>query len=383
MAHPELTLRVAVRGRHPWFFKKMIRKPAVRIPAGSAVRVVDRDRRFVGVGFYNPHTDLALRMLAREEVDDVDAALLARLERAIAWRDEHLGLPAVTTGYRIVHAEGDGFPGFVLDRLGAAFVAQVFSLAIHDRLEPLGRRLLQRYPRARLVLTVDPDAAGREGIELPPPLVPFHVEVVERGLRYTVTPGGGHKTGFFADQRENRARVENLAKGRRVLDLFCNAGGFALGAARGGAQSVLAVDLDEAILAQARSNAASNRLPVEFVHDDAFDVLRRAPAGAYDLIVLDPPKWAAGRSGLPAALPRYQDLNRLAFEKIARGGLLLTCSCSGALSEEAFLKVLREAAAAARRDARLFALGGAGPDHPIALECPETRYLKAAFLEVG
>ncbi len=360
----------------------MIQKPDERIAPGSAVTVVDRSGAAVGTGFYNPHTELALRMLARETVDDVEAFLLRRLHDAVALREKVLRLPDVTNGYRLVHGEGDGFPGLVLDRLGDAVVAQVRSLAMADRMEAIGHWLKVREPKLRLVLTVDEESRKHESIERPPRPQPFSTEVVEHGIRFTVSPGTGHKTGFFADQRDNRRRFGELARGRDVLDLFCNAGGFALAAARGGAKSVFAADLDEAAVAQTIANAKRNALPVRAEQHDAFDLLREIPVGRYDAIVVDPPKWALGRTAVPAALDRYRDVNRLAFEKVAGGGLVVTCSCSGALPESLFLKTLAEAAAQAGRDATIVAMTGAGPDHPVALECPETRYLKCAFVLV-
>lgn len=382
MGLPELVLKVRVQGRHPWFYRKMIRKPERPLRSGGAVQVVDRERRFVGVGFYNPRTELALRMLAREPVEDPGAYLVAALDRALDLREQILRLPEVTNAYRLVHAEGDGFPGLVLDRLGDTVVAQVFALCLMDHMEALGEHLLRRAPGTRLVLTVDEQAAEREGIERPPRSRPHTTEVVEHGVRYEVQPGHGHKTGFFADQRDNRLLVRELARGRRVLDLCCHAGGFALAAARGGARTVLAVDLDEAAVAQARGNAARNGLRYEVRHDDAFEVLRGVRPGAHDLIVLDPPKWAAGRGEVEQGLRRYADANRLALAALSAGGILVTCSCSGAVSEDAFLRMLRGAAAEAGRDARILAVRGAGPDHPVALECPETRYLKVVALEV-
>ncbi|MCA8943357.1 MAG: class I SAM-dependent rRNA methyltransferase [Planctomycetes bacterium] len=375
-----MKLKVRVHGRHPWFYRKMIQRPAERIPAGSAVRVVDRAGKPVGTGFYNSRTDLALRMLDRARVDDPDAFLLDRLDAAIHLRHEVLGLPEVTNGYRIVHSEGDGFPGIVIDRLGDAIVAQLFSLCMQQRAEPIGERLLERFPGSRMVLTVDETAKSREGMETPPRGKPFVVDVEEHGLHYAVRPGQDHKTGFFADQRDARMRVRELARGRTVLDLCCNSGGFALNASVGGAKRVVGFDLDEGVVAQAAENAKRNRRDVRFEHGDAFDVLRDAKDGAYDLIVLDPPKWIRGKEEVEVGERRYQDLNQLAFRKVARGGIVVTCSCSGALGEPRFLSILTEAAAIARRDARILHVGGAGPDHPVALECPQTRYLKVATL---
>jgi 23S rRNA (cytosine1962-C5)-methyltransferase len=378
----EIRLKVRVHGRHPWFYRKMVEKPQDRLPAGGPVRVVDKSDRFVGIGFYNPRTELALRMLSREEVTDVDAFLGELLARACDLREQTLRLPAVTNAYRLVHAEGDGFPGLVLDRLGDTIVGQIFSLAVQKRIETIGERLVERYRGTRLALTVDETALEREGLERVPYLEPHETEVHEHGIRYLVRPGHGHKTGFFADQRDNRLWLATFARGRRVLDLCCHAGGFALAAAKGGARSVVAIDLDEEAVAQTKANAGRNRLGVDARHEDAFDALRAAARGAHDLIVLDPPKWVAGRKDIETGIVRYRDLNRQALEKLEAGGLLVTCSCSGAVSEDTFLAMLRTAAADARRDLRILAVRGAGPDHPVGLECPETRYLKVVFAEV-
>jgi 23S rRNA (cytosine1962-C5)-methyltransferase len=379
---PELRLKIRVHGRHPWFYRKMIQKPDRPLPAGGAVRVRDRDGHLVGTGFYNPRAELALRMFADDAVDDVRSHFVQALRSAVQLREETLALGRITDAWRVVHAEGDGFPGLVLDKLGAAFVAQVSSLGMLQQLEPLGEWLLGKYPESKLVLLQDKDWAEREGMEKLPRASPVATQVREHGLFYEVQAGTGHKTGFFADQRDNRWLVRNLAKGRAVLDLCCNSGGFAMNAVAGGATKVVAADLDEAMVAQTQHNAAANKQKLTAVHGDAFDLLRDAQQGAHDLIVLDPPKWVHHKDEVDTGIQRYFDLNRLGCEKVARGGIVVTCSCSGSVSEERFLRMLRDAAAAARRDARILYVRGAGADHPVALECPETRYLKVAVLQV-
>ncbi|HZT54620.1 MAG TPA: class I SAM-dependent rRNA methyltransferase [Burkholderiaceae bacterium] len=382
MAIPELQLKVRVRGRHPWFYRKMVVKPAQPLPAGCVARVVDRDGRMLGSGFFNPRTELALRMFADRAVEDPAAHFVQTLAGAVALREELLDLPAATNAWRLVHGEGDGCPGLLLDRLGDVFVAQVHSLGMLNQMEPLGEWLRARVRGCRLLLQQDEDAVRREGMERLPRPQPLPVEVHEHGIRYAVQAGGGHKTGFFADQRDNRRLVQTLARGRRVLDLCCNAGGFALNAAAGGARSVLAVDLDEAMAAATAANAQQNRLRVETRHADAFDVLRELRGGEHDLLVLDPPKWVHGRDEFTAGIARYRDLNRLALQKVASGGLIVTCSCSGSVSEDSFLRMLQDAAADAGVQARVLHLRGAGADHPVALQCPETRYLKVVVLQV-
>jgi 23S rRNA (cytosine1962-C5)-methyltransferase len=378
----ELRLKVRVSGRHPWFYRKMIHKPTAPLPAGSVCKVKDREGHLVGTGFYNPRAELALRMFADEVVDDVQNHFVQALRAATALREEVLNLPKITDAYRLVHAEGDGFPGLVIDRLGSAFVAQVASLGMLQQMEPLGEWLLRHRPESKLVLLQDKDWAEREGMEKVPRAAVVATTVREHGLSYAVAAGGAHKTGFFADQRDNRWLVRHLAKGRSVLDLCCNSGGFAMNAVVGGAAKVVAADLDEEMVAQTSNNASANKLKITAVHGDAFDLLREAQQGAHDLIVLDPPKWVHHHDEIETGLQRYADLNRLGFEKVDRGGLVVTCSCSGSVSEDQFLRMLRDAAARAGRDARLLMLRGAGADHPVALECPETRYLKVAVLQV-
>ncbi len=379
---PELRLKVRANGRHPWFYRKMVQKPDAALAAGSPVKVRDREGRLVGCGFYNPRAELALRMFSDAEVRDVPGHFVQALADAVALREQVLDLPRTTDAYRLVHAEGDGFPGLILDKLGSAIVAQVASLGMRQQLDPLGEWLLRHYPKAQLVLLQDKDWAEREGMDKLPRPPAVATTVREHGLQYAVAAGTGHKTGFFADQRDNRWLVRQFAKGRRVLDLCCNSGGFAMNAVAGGAKAVLAADLDEAMVEQTQHNARSNKLSLTAVHADAFDLLRQAEPGAHDLIVLDPPKWVHHKDEIETGLVRYADLNRLGIEKVARGGLVVTCSCSGSVSEEQFVRMLRDAAAMARRDVRVLALRGAGADHPIALECLETRYLKVALLQV-
>ena len=379
---PSVQLQVRVRGRHPWFYRKMVRKPDKPIAAGSVVHVRDKDRRLIGSGFYNARTDLALRLFSSDAVEDPRAHFVQALDQALTLRERTLSLGDKTNAWRVIHSEADGFPGLILDRLGDAFVAQVAVLGTFLQMEPLGERLLERHPRCRLLLMQDQDAAEREGMERIPAPRPVSVEVHEHGLNYAVQAGGGHKTGFFADQRDNRLLLRSLAAGRTTLDLCCNSGGFALNAMAGGARSVLAADLDEEMVEQTKANAARNKLRLQVEHADAFDLLRDVPEGRFDLIVLDPPKWVRSRDELEAGLQRYRDLNRLALQKVKRDGIIVTCSCSGSVDGHVFLRMLDEAGAQAGRSARVLALRGAGPDHPIALDCPQTRYLQVAFLQV-
>ena len=197
-------------------------------------------------------------------------------------------------------------------------------------------------------------------------------------------PGYGHKTGFFADQRENRRRFAELARGRRVLDLCCNAGGFAVHAAAGGAREAIGVDMDAGILDIARANASANQVDVRFEQADIFDWLRQAVARGeqYDAVILDPAKLTRDRTKVMDALKKYFAMNRLALDVIPPGGLLLTCSCTGLVSEADFLEMLRRVALNAGREIQILETRGAGADHPVRADVPESRYLKAVFCRI-
>ncbi|HHI81024.1 MAG TPA: class I SAM-dependent rRNA methyltransferase [Planctomycetes bacterium] len=378
---PELRLNIKVHGRHPNFFRKQCKKPKTPLPAGSLVFVKDREGRPVGTGFYNPRSNIALRLLDHGKKPADPSLVSSLLDEALAFR-RRLGLAKKTEAYRLVHAEGDGLPGLVVDRLGTWIVAELAAKGYEPYLEDIGERLLQEFPGAHLVLRLNRDAAKTEGFSIRDTQVRAEGQLEEYGLRYHFTPGQGHKTGFFCDQRENRLLLRRLAGGRRVLDLCCHAGGFALNAAKGGAKRVAAYDLDEEAVALARANAKTNRLKVRVAQADAFEICRGDKLRDTDLLILDPPKWIHSKGEREEGLRRYRDLNRLAFAALPRGAQVLSCSCSGLLDEGGFLLVLREAAAQAKREIRILRCTGAGPDHPVSLACPETRYLKAIWMEI-
>ena len=382
---PVVQLRVAAEGRHPHFPRKMIRKPTTLVPAGSVVRVKDKEGRYLGQGFYNPRAGLSLRMVTWRKDEQVDLDLLSRrLEAAVRLRRDLLRLDRVTDAYRLVHGDGDGLPGLVVDKLGKILVVEVRLLGMQPFLDGLGRRLKKLVPNQGMVLVTEQRAAKVEGLEPPPPAPrDLEVEVREGKARFLVRPGQGHKTGFFCDQRDQRLQAERFARGRRVLDLCCYTGGFAVHCALGGARSVTALDLDEKILPQARANFRRNQVKVVLKKGDAFDFLREAASAGkeWDLVILDPPAFARGRGQVTAAVEKYQDLNRLAWKVLAQGGLLLSCSCSPPVGPELFLKAVRGAVEGFSGLARVLATGGAGPDHPLHLHCPETRYLKTVWLQ--
>ena len=368
----------------------MIKKVSAGARDGDEVLIRAHGGEPLGRGFYHGGSTVALRILSKDPHCALDRDFFReRLRAAVALRRETLGLEKRTNAYRVVHAEGDGLSGLVVDRYGELLVAGFYSRGFFDRRELLQELLLEIFPDSRVVFKVDNLAAEREGMVLPAgeenhpenPEVPEETEIHEGKVRFLIRPTG-HKTGFFLDQRENRERLAGLVRGRKFLDAFSYTGAFALVArTRGKARRVVALDLDEKAIEQGKRNARLNRAEIEWVHSDAFPYLRnhRHAAERYDAICLDPPKWATDRARLEEAENKYLDVNTYALRALDPGGILVTCCCSGLVSEPRFLAILNRAAAVAGRTFQVFHVGGAGADHPVDIHCPESRYLKAVF----
>lgn len=372
----------------PWVFGRQVQPSSSHPPDGSIVEVCDRSDRFIGHGLYNKRSDIRIRLLHRGRKTDLRNPrdfLLRRLANADRLRRKVLKLEATTDAYRIAHAEGDDLPGLIVDRLGGVLVCEHHALGFWRLRDDVEWALGELYPDFPVVHRVPATAAKSEGFE--PEEAPRDVGIVrltENELVMPVRPGVGHKTGYFCDQRDNRMKVANLARGADVLDMCTNTGGFALQCKRLGARSVRAVDLDEVVLERAKEAAAINRLEVEFVHADGFDVLRATKTARErpSLVVLDPHKLIRGRADDEEGLRRYHDWNTLALESVRPGGILATFSCSGALDLPAFLGILFQSARRAGRDVRLLDTLGAGPDHPQRPDFSRSRYLKGALLAV-
>jgi 23S rRNA (cytosine1962-C5)-methyltransferase len=399
-ALPKVRLR-SVR-RHPHLFRKLIGEADRAARPGDLVAVENPQGEHFGYGLYNPRAEIAVRMLSLGRSPPGSEFWDEKLLRAVELRRDLLRLAAAGDACRIVHAEADGLSGLVIDRYGDVLSAEVFSLAMFQRsralLERLGRMLGTRHT----LVQVPAQTHGQEGFQAEPvrsPGLPDEVVVTEWGSRFRVRFEEGHKTGFFCDQRENRRRLAELCPGRTVLDLCCYTGGFAIQAKRlGNAADVTAVDLDEKAIALARDNARLNQQKVSFVHADAFGYMRDMIANGrtFDVVVLDPPKLIRNRRDLEEGTRAHLDLNRLAIQLVADGGLLLSCSCSGLLEEAEFLRLLQAASRQAGKPARstgavptvpghslqILAKTGAAPDHPVAADCPETEYLKAIWMRV-
>jgi 23S rRNA (cytosine1962-C5)-methyltransferase len=383
---PTVRLKIARRSSHPWIFQKMVEKPAERIPPGSLVDVVDRDGAWAGRGFYNGHSRISLRILTADANEPIDAAWFARrIDRALALRRDWLELEQVSDSFRISHAEGDGLSGLVIDKFADILVIEFFAAGMFRFRETIRNVLLERFPGSRVYWFAEEHVQKQESFDLRPMESPTPTVITEHGLRFRVAPGSKHKTGFFLDQRENRRMLAGLCRGRRVLDLCCNSGGFAISAkASGSASEVIGIDLDEHAIALAKQNANLNQAQVRFTQADLFAWLRDVlPSGQrFDVVVLDPSKQTRDREAIDFALKRYLDMNRLALQAVAPGGMFLTCSCTGLISEDEFLDTVRRASWQAGRVLQVIRITGAAADHPYRLHVPEGRYLKAILARV-
>jgi 23S rRNA (cytosine1962-C5)-methyltransferase len=383
---PQVRLKIARRSSHPWIFQKMVEKPAQKLPPGTVVEVVDREGEWVGRGFYNGHSRIALRILSANPEEHVDEAFFRnRLGRAITLRRELLRLDDVTDAYRLVHSEGDGLSGLVVDRFGPVLVLEFFSAGMYRFRSVIQDVLAEHYPSSQFYWFAEEHVQKQESFDCRPGEPPAPTIVTEHGVKFRVAPGGKHKTGFFVDQRENRRRLASLCGRKRVLDLCCNSGGFSVYAkALGQADEVTGIDLDEEALGLARQNAGLNQVRVRYVQADLFSWLRdvAGTGQTFDVVVLDPAKQTRDREAVDYALKRYLDMNRLALRVVAPDGVFLSCSCTGLVSEADFIDVLRRAAWQAGRTLQVLHLSGAGPDHPYLAHAPEGRYLKAVWCRV-
>jgi len=375
---------------HPWVFAQAVARIEGETAPGDAVDVVDPSRTFIGRGFLSPKSAIPVRILTRKKDEPVDDALIARRVReAIAWRKEVLGLPSPETdGYRVVNSEGDGLPGLVVDRLGEVVVVQAGTIGMRRRVDRVIDVLVSDLAPRAVYEAAPGRVAAKEGLEPARGMVVGSFEGAvrfrERGLVLHAQPWGGQKTGFFFDQRENRALVERFAAGRRVLDAYSYSGAFALSAARGGAREVVAVDTSLPALELGGENARENGLAVSFVRSDVAAVLKSAGAHGprFDLVVLDPPKLAVDRQSAGRAETAYRNANAAAMRALEPGGLLFTCSCSQRVGPDLLQRLVALGARDAGRTATVLEVRGQAPDHPVPAAFPEGRYLTGLLVRV-
>lgn len=370
---------------HPWVFSNEIREAKGAPAIGDVVEVIAASGTPLGIGLFNPHSLIAVRLLS-PVIEEIDHAFFR--SRMGAARDLRERLYPGETAYRLVHGEGDYLSGLVIDRYNEHFAVQTFSYGMDQRLPMICDVLKEFFSPASIVARNESPLRTLENLPLHRDVLygePGPTTITERGLRYTVDLREGQKTGFFLDQRENRGALERFCRGARVLDAFCNDGGFALTAARGGAREVLGVDVSEDAIARARANALLNRIDaVRFEEGDMFDTLARLSGAGekFDVLVLDPPSFTRSRKNVPAAKKGYRDLHHSALSLLPPGGILLTASCSHHILPEVFLEIVDESARRSGRRLQLLEWRGAAPDHPTLPAVPETRYLKAGIFRV-
>jgi 23S rRNA (cytosine1962-C5)-methyltransferase len=370
------------RTGHPWIYRDDLAAPP-GLPSGVLVAAADPGGRFLGQAFFSGVSRIALRLVTRQEEQITTAFWERRLLAAVAYRQRVVN---DTDAYRVIYGEADGFPGLVADWYAGHLVLQALHPAMEHLLPELIPLLVQHLHPASLTLRHDAEVRLLEGLPLEVKTVwgelPDRVEVQEGPVKLGVDLKGGQKTGLFLDQRENRRAAAPFSRGE-VLDAFAYQGAFALHLAPR-ADRVTLVESSETALNLARENARRNGLVnLEPVKANVFHFLKEAVAQGrrFDLIILDPPAFAKSRRDRPAAIRGYREINRRALQLLNPGGVLITCSCSYNLSEPEFLEVVREAAAAAGRQARLVERRGAARDHPALLSLPESLYLKCLILE--
>lgn len=392
---------VSVQRRHPWLFSGAVARREGDGSDGFA-EIVGGGGERLGVGAYSPHSQILARIWSFGSEPLPGPELFAERFRA-ARRLRDAVLPPETTGFRAIHAEGDLCPGVTLDLYDRAAVLDLGTEGVERWEAPLVAAVRRTWPLERLVVrrtgsardragnrggatpagkpAAAEDSEGTEG-EAAPARAPFR----EHGLRFLADLASGQKTGFFLDQRDNRARARALARDRRVLNLFSYSGAFSIAALAGGALRAVDVDGSEDALALAREHRAENGFPADdadFVRADVFeDVRRRVEAGErWDLVICDPPAFAKKRADVDRAARGYKDVNRLAMRLVAPGGFLLTCSCSGAIDATLFQQIVFAAGLESGSRFSFFARQGAGADHPVSLDCPEGEYLKGMWLK--
>jgi 23S rRNA (cytosine1962-C5)-methyltransferase len=371
--------------RHPWVFSGAVARVEGDPQPGHTVDILTDKRHFLARGAYSPVSQIRARVWTFDPSEKVDSGYFQyRIGVASASRSA-LGIERSTDALRLIHGESDGLPGLIVDRYGSYLVAQFLTAGADYWRETLADAIAEQTGFKDIFERSDADVRELEGLQ---PRVGIlrgnpdeKVIISEHGLRFSVDIAGGHKTGFYLDQRHNRQRVRTLAKDRDVLDCFCYTGGFSINALAGGARSVLSVDSSSSAVVLLRENVILNALPsdrLETLEADVFQALRkfRDEGRSFDLIVLDPPKFAPTAAQAEKAARGYKDINLLAFKLLRPGGILVTFSCSGGVDAALFQKIVAGAALDAGAEASIVETLSQDGDHPVALNFPEAAYLK-------
>jgi len=381
--------------RHPWIFSGAIEAVQGNAQSGDLVDVVDNNGRFLARGLYTPHSQIRVRLLTWQANQTIDTRFWQRRLAAAINGRRAMQLEPATNAYRLVFSEADNLPGLIVDKYDQFLVMQCLTAGMDKRKEHLAALLAEQLQPKGIIERSDADVRQKEGLQPHKGVLwgaepPEQVTILENNLRFEVDLLAGHKTGFYLDQRMNRAVIGQsaYAAGKRVLNLFAYTGGFAVYTAVAGASQIINVDSSIPVLELAEKNVRQNageRPQDEYIAADVFDLLRyyRETNEQFDLIILDPPKFAHSQQDLEKASRGYKDLNLLAMQMLKPGGMLATFSCSGLVSADLFQKIVFAAALDAGRPAQIWQWLQQSTDHPTALHFPESAYLKGLLCAIG
>ena len=370
---------------HQWIFSNEIKSIHGTPEAGDVLEVLRYDEKLLGVGFYNPHSLIALRLLAREHVNTTFEFFEQRITQALQLRKK---IFPGSESFRVVHGEGDFLPGLIVDKYNEFISIQTLSVGMDRRLTLICDVLESVFHPKAIVERNESALRSLEQLPLKKGVLRGTIGqtiITENGVKFKVDLLNGQKTGFFLDQRENRSAIRRYVKNGSVLDCFCNEGGFALNAGAGGAREIRALDISETAIANAKVNAAINDTRTAgFEVADVFDRLDELhnSGNRFDAVVLDPPSFSRNKKTVASALKGYKEINSKALKLINTGGMLATASCSHHVTEESFLETVEAAARSSHRTLQLLEFSGASPDHPTLTAMPETSYLKFAIFAV-
>ncbi|MDK1117435.1 MAG: class I SAM-dependent methyltransferase [Anaerolineae bacterium] len=387
---PELILKSgrekSLKRRHPWIFSGAVGRVEANPASGQTVKLLSHKNEFLAQAAYSPHSQIRARVWTFDQAQQVDSDFFrARIKRSLAMRHSLDG-SRDSDSYRLIHAESDGLPGLIVDRYNDVLVLQSLTAGSEYWKDTIADILLEETGLDTIFERSDADVRVLEGLDkvvgpLRGPVPPDPFSISEHGLKYKIDFEKGHKTGFYLDQRENRLRVRAFSKDRDVLDCFCYTGGFTLNVLEGGAKSVVSIDSSVEALSMGPENVKNNGQKserVEWRAGDVFQELRkfRDERRSFDLIILDPPKFAPTSAQARKASRGYKDINLLAFKLLRPGGILVTFSCSGGVDAALFQKIVAGAALDAEVDIQIVEYLSQGPDHPVAINFPEGAYLK-------
>lgn len=369
---------------HQWVFSNEISSIRGDLKAGEIVELLRHDEKFLGLGFYHPHSLIALRFLTNKQEEISFDFFERRIQQALKLRQT---LYPDTETFRLVHGESDFLPGLIIDKYNEFISLQILSAGMESRISLICDVLDSIFHPKAIVARNDAAIRTLEELPLEKKVLrgnPGVTIIDDGGVKFEVDILQGQKTGFFLDQRENRKAIHRYAAGGTVLDCFCNEGGFALHAAAAKAATVQGFDISESAIAKAKVNSRLNNALSDFEIGDAFETLRQLneKGKRFDVIILDPPSFTKSKKNIPAALRAYKEINAATLRLIKSGGFLISASCSHHITEDGFLSTVEQAAVKAKRLIQLLEFAGAAPDHPVIPAMPETKYLKFAIFAV-